>query len=202
MSRPPKYSTEQILDASLTMVLDGGPMKLSVAGVAQQIGAPSGSIYHRFSGKDALVGALWLRSVEKFQEGFTTAIAADEPLEAAIAAATHVVRWSRNEFDHARLLLVHRSRDFFGAGWPEELRDRNDRQRLKAQRAIRDLADRLGAVDADGLARVKFAVVSVPYGAVRPALSTGRRPPSILEVFVEETVVALLGPLAGRRKDT
>ncbi len=201
MSRPVKYRTEAILDASLIMALERGPSALSVAGVARAIGAPSGSIYHRFSGKDVLVGALWLRAVERFQEGFLASISVDDPLQAAVSAATHVVRWSRSDLDHARLLLVHRSEDFLSSGWPEELAERNTRQRLAATTAIRKLTSLLGATDAESRTRVNFAVMSVPYGAVRPALSAGRRPEARLEGLVGETVIALLTPLVSRRDE-
>jgi len=195
MGRPTKYDADTILDACLAMALERGPSEFTVAGIARKMHAPSGSIYHRFSGKDVLIGTLWLRAVERFQDGFLEAVSVEDPLTAAVSAATHVVRWSRNDLDHARLLLVYRSADFLSSGWPEELQHRNEIQRSAVTTAMRKLTKRLGATHADGRARVRFAVTSVPYGAVRPALVAGRRPETRVEQLVEETALALLTPL-------
>ncbi|NOX28486.1 MAG: helix-turn-helix transcriptional regulator, partial [Actinobacteria bacterium] len=55
MGRRPKYSSDQILDAAASLLAADGPTALSVARIAARLGAPSGSIYHRFGSRDVLV---------------------------------------------------------------------------------------------------------------------------------------------------
>lgn len=147
MPRPARFTTEAILDSSLALVSEHGPSALTVTAAADRLGAPSGSIYHRFSGRAALAGARWLRSVRRFQVGFLSALDDPDPLRAACRAAVHVVRWSRENPSEARLLLLHRSEDFAHADWPQDLRDENAALNRQLERAIGELCTSLAAPD-------------------------------------------------------
>jgi len=195
MSRPAKFTAEAILDTSLALVSEHGPSALTVTAVAERLGAPSGSIYHRFSGRDVLAAALWLRSLRRFQAGFLSALDDPDPLRAARRAAIHVVRWSRGNPSEARLLFLHRSEDLAHSGWPQELRDENAALRKQRESAIGRLCRSLAAAaapDSDIHRRVRFAVVDIPYAAVRESLAAGGRPHPSLDELTEEAVTALL----------
>lgn len=178
MPRPPRFTTEEILDAGLALVADGGPGALTITGVAERIGAPSGSIYHRFASRDLLAGHLWVRTVEAFQDGWIDALArADEPLPIARSGAAHVLTWSTDHPHAARLLMQHRSEDLLGETWPEELRDANRRQRQRVSAALHDLAARFGATDRHAVRRrLAFACIEIPTAEVRHCLARGTVP--------------------------
>ncbi|MCG7527704.1 TetR/AcrR family transcriptional regulator, partial [Streptomyces sp. OfavH-34-F] len=74
MARPPRFSTEQLLDAAVPLAAASGPAGVTMSAVAQATGAPSGSVYHRFPGRDALLAEVWLRTVERFQDGWFAAV--------------------------------------------------------------------------------------------------------------------------------
>lgn len=195
MGRPTKYSREQTLDAAIALVVDGGPASLSVSAVAGSLGAPGASVYHRFASRDVLAGSLWLRSVERFQEGLLASCAGEDPLASAITAARHVVVWSRENLDDAQLLLLHRSSDLLRADWPAELRHRNKHLRSQLDDVMAMLARRLNATSPGARRRIAFAVVDIPYGAVRRPISRGVAPEPGLEDLVEEAARAVLNPL-------
>ena len=197
MSRPAKFTAEAILDTSLALVAERGPSALTITAVAERLGAPSGSIYHRFSGRDVLAAALWLRSLRRFQSGFLSALDDTDPLRAARRAALHVVRWSRGNPSEARLLFLHRSEDLAHTGWPQDLRDEDAALRKQLESAIGGLCRSLAAPapDSDVHRRVRFAVVDIPYAAVRQSLAAGGRPHPSLDGLAEEAVTALLAPL-------
>lgn len=48
MGRAARYSEDGMLDAAAALLVDGGPPALTAVGVARRLGAPSGSVYHRF----------------------------------------------------------------------------------------------------------------------------------------------------------
>ena len=125
VSRPAKFSEEQILDVSRDLVVQSGPATLTMTAVARLLGAPSGSLYHRFPGRDTLAAALWIRGVRRFQSGYLARLSNPDPLEAALGAAGHVVSWSRANLSDARLLLQFRSSDLVHGPWPQTLRDEN-----------------------------------------------------------------------------
>src|SRR5690349_25083603 len=88
MGRPARFDADQLLDEALALAAEGGPEAVTMAAVAQRAGAPSGSLYHRFAGRSALLAALWLRTVADFQAGYLTALLDDgaAPRDGAVAA--------------------------------------------------------------------------------------------------------------------
>jgi AcrR family transcriptional regulator len=163
--------------------------------VAQRIGAPSGSIYHRFASRDVMAASLWLRTVERFQVGWSAAAVGDDPVDAARAAARYVITWSRDNLVDAQILLVHRSTDLLTGAWPEELVRANREQRSNIERSLLHLSRRLGAFTKPDQRRVIFAVIDIPYGAVRQSLSRGRPPTLEVEQLVDDAVCGVLAKL-------
>ena len=201
MSRPAKYSEDQILDVSRDLVVQSGPATLTMTAVARLLGAPSGSLYHRFPGRDTLGAALWIRGVRRFQSGYLAKLGNQDPLKAALGAAGHVVTWSRANLSDARLLLQFRSSDLVHGPWPQTLRDENLSLQHQLETGIRDLQAAFGATEPAERHRVSYAVIDVPYAAVRPALLAGGRPPDSTDVLVAETVEHTLKPfVCGDRK--
>jgi AcrR family transcriptional regulator len=159
--------------------------------VARRAGVPSGSLYHRFPSRGALMGELWLRTVTRFQAGWLAALRDDDPLAGLVAAARHVVVWSRRNRDEARLLL-YGADEFAQAHWPAVTRRAIEQQQSDAEGALRSVA---GALDGgtETLERAVLAAVDIPYATVRRRLRAGRPLPRHTEALVEECARALLG---------
>jgi AcrR family transcriptional regulator len=190
MGRPPRHDADRLLDVAAGLAATEGPGGVTMAAVARGAGAPSGSVYHRFPTHPALLAALWLRSVERFQAGFLDALTAPDPGDAARAAARHVVAWSRaNPTDTT--ILLYGAHDFGADAWPDEERDRLARANRGVARAVRALAGRLGDTTAQGVDLVRLATVDLPYSLVRR--HRGRRLPRHAEDLVVHGVSALLG---------
>lgn len=78
--RPPRFDAPALLDAALKLAATGGPAAVTMAAVAKSAGAPSGSVYHRFPDRPALLSALWLRTLGGFQRGFLAELGShDDP---------------------------------------------------------------------------------------------------------------------------
>lgn len=197
MPRAPKYSEDQILNAASHLLATDGPRSLRMASVAKHMGAPSGSIYHRFDSRDALIASLWLRAVERFQRAIAPAFEEGAPVAAVRRLGTTVVTWARENPIEASLLLLHRSSDLLKDGWPEDLSDRNRQQRAWLGRMVGSLCQKLEAHTEDDRRRVWFAAVGVPYAAVRQELSRGREVPPGLEAIVEDAAIGAIRPLLG-----
>lgn len=192
MGRPPKYSADQILDTAEELITTGGIHAATVSAVIDRLGAPSGSVYHRFATRDLMLAHLWIRAAKESQVGLVEALATGEP-DAGVAAALHVVGWSRSNPRRAALLAAHRREDL-AADWPEELGDElatlNDRLHV----ALRDYTRSVfGRVTSTNLQTVMFAVIDVPLAAVRRHVLAGERPPRSLDALVERCVIEVLG---------
>lgn len=160
--------------------------------MAQAVGAPSGSVYHRFAGRPALLAEVWLRTVEAFQEGYLALVEAPSEPE---AAARHVIAWSRAH-PHEAVLLLHGPAEFGRADWSEEHRERADRGNARVLGAVGSLAAVLGANGPEDQERVALALVDLPLAVVRRHLRSGRALPPYAEDLAEESAATLLAALA------
>lgn len=192
LGRHAKFTEDQIIDTAATLISIDGPDHLSMADVAARIGAPTGSIYYRFASRDLLMARTWIRTVKRAQTGFVEALAHPEVRTAAIDAALHIVRWSRSHLAEAKVLLLYRRVDL-ASEWPSELGEELEQLNRPIERAMKNLVRRLpdGSAAPVGAA-VSFALVDVPYGAVRRYLAAGKPPPAAVDSLVELTCDCVL----------
>ncbi|GAB2500516.1 TetR/AcrR family transcriptional regulator [Nocardiopsis aegyptia] len=196
MGRPARFRTEDLVTAAIGLAAEGGPAAVTMAALARATGAPSGSLYHRFSGRPALLAAVWTHAVTDFQAGCRRTLAADPPSAAAEATARHVLSWSRARPDSARVLL-HRPADFDEAHWPEPdrelLRTANAEVGTLLARLARELREPEETAEA-ALERVRLAVVDLPLALVRRHLLQGHGVPAEAEDLAADAARRLLTP--------
>ncbi|MGW7098826.1 TetR/AcrR family transcriptional regulator [Streptomyces sp. NPDC054838] len=198
MARPPRFDVQQLLDAAVRLAAAAGPAAVTMSAVATEVGAPSGSVYHRFPSRNALLAEVWLRTVEGFQEGYFEAVEASvDARRAGCAAARHVVAWSRAHPQEAALLL-YGAQDFGRADWSDEHLRRADRGHQRVRATLATLATALGAEGPQAAERVALAVVDLPLSLVRRHLRAGDPLPAHAEDLAEECTAALLGSLPAR----
>lgn len=162
-----------MLDAAAVLIARGGREAATIVAIAAELGAPSGSIYHRFTSRDLLIASLWIRTVRRFQAGYRDALADPDPATAAARAIRHVVQWSADNPDDARVLLLH-SRESLMAEWPDELGEELARLNDGVEQDLQRFTGAyFGAVADEHEERVTLALVGVPYAIVRHALSDG-----------------------------
>lgn len=190
MARPPKYSSDQILDAVVEVVRRKGVGAVSATGVAALMGAPSGSIYHRFPSRDVLVASAWLRAGERFREELASALEAADPETAALTAVRGTLDWARRRPAEASFFLLYGRADLTKSDWPPELFRRANRLGNDLTDTLRRFSTRLPGTS---LARLRFALIDVPQAALRRALTSGSAIDSEAQALVEETVAALVG---------
>lgn len=185
VGRPARYSAEAILEAAAQLAATHGPTGSTVGAIADSLGAPTGSIYHRFSSKDVLLAELWLQTVEAFQDGFQAALSGPEPREAGLEAALHTPRWVRAHPVPARLLLLYSREDFLPNGWPPEVAERAAGLTTRSEASLRSFARRaLGSANATAMRRARYAVVGLPYAAVRPHVRAGEPPAADIDELI------------------
>jgi AcrR family transcriptional regulator len=192
VGRPAKFDTEQMLDAAAGLIADGGPGQATVAAIAQRLGAPSGSIYHRFESRDLLLARLWIRTIHRAQAGFLDALQLDDLHSAATQAASHIPRWSRTHLAEATVLLLYRREDL-AARWPEDLGSEVSNLNVDLAAAMRSFTKRqFGRVTDRKLQAVAFALADVPYAACRRYLLAGQAPPAVVDDLVLKACEATL----------
>ncbi|MFL1378620.1 TetR family transcriptional regulator [Nocardiopsis protaetiae] len=196
MGRPARFDSDTLVAAATALAARGGPAAVAMAAVAREAGAPSGSVYHRFPGRPALLAAVRLGALADFQEGFLEALASEDALAAAVGAARHVPAWCRSSPERARVLL-YSDADFEAERWPPAERERRDRGNARLGRAVVEVAERLrdpGEPAAAALERVRTAIVDLPLALVRRHLAEAGTVPARAEEAVADAAHRLLAP--------
>jgi AcrR family transcriptional regulator len=203
MGRPARYPAQQILDAAARLAAAEGPGGSTIGAIASALGAPTGSIYHRFSSRDVLLAELWLQTVESFQVGFQAALVGLEPRDAGLQAALYTPQWVRAHPAPARLLLLHRREDFLPGGWPGEIAERATDLGKQGELALRRFARRaLKSTSAQATRRARYAVIDLPYAAVRPHVHANESPPLIVDELITTAYRAVIPARVVHRPST
>jgi AcrR family transcriptional regulator len=191
MGRPPLHSADDFVDAATRLFAEGGIRALTMNAVAREISAPSGSIYHRFPDRAALLAAVWFRTTGDFQHGYLDVLGGPVTPANAVRAAVWTVHWCRSHLSEA-VVLQAGVRTFEPDQWPEaartELAARDENSKREIDRAIRLLAKETGR-PADQIA---FAMLDLPLAAVRRHLLAGEVPPKRTDKLVREMAGLLL----------
>ncbi len=193
MPRPAKFTHDTILEAASEIVAAQGPGATTMGDIAAKVGAPSGSLYHRFRSRDELLGRLWLQKATFFQNAFARALDEDDPRRAAIEAALSLPRTVRADFAGARIMLLHRREDFMIGGWPKPMQDEAARLGQQVRDVMNEFTSRL--FDADTKAArltTHFAILDVPFAAVRRYVGANEAVPLEVDGLIAAAVNAIL----------
>ncbi|KUH81181.1 TetR/AcrR family transcriptional regulator [Mycobacterium sp. IS-1556] len=184
MPRPARFTVDELLDAAAALLADDGPAAVTMSAVARAAGAPSGSMYHRFPGRAALCGELWMRTEERFVAGFTAALSGPRGRRSkCVAGARYTVQWCRDHPAEARVLLAGADA-LCVADWPTQLVARRRRVQRQLRRSLEGVPG-----DAD---RVNAAVIDIPYAVVRRHLLAGTAIPAGADAIVADCATALI----------
>jgi AcrR family transcriptional regulator len=172
--RPPLYSTDEILDAARELVLTGGARAATLDAIVAASGAPKGSIYHRFPTLNALLAAMWVRSVRRSQACFIAELELEDAYEAAVAAGLAIHDFALAHPGDARLLASLRRVDLVESVTDPQLSASLEGLNDPLVESLRALARRLyGRGSRQAVERTRLAVIDLPQGAVRRHLVSG-----------------------------
>ena len=192
--RPAKFGDGRILDAALEVFAREGPRAVSMAAVARELGAPSGSLYYRFASRDHLLAELWLRTVEAFQNSFIAELSARDPVESVATAAVWVVRWCREHPHEGRLLQLYRREDLVDGPFPQALAKRARAAGVQLQKLMADMLALKWPGPAPDALTLRFVLADIPAAAVRAPLARGEPIPAAVDDLVSRAVLGVLLP--------
>jgi AcrR family transcriptional regulator len=184
-----KFDDDQFLAAALAIAAESGPAAATVASITERLKAPTGSFYHRFASRDALLGELWLRTVLEFREGVSAALDAEDGLRACL----HTPAWTRANLDKARLLLLYHRDDFVQGEWPETLREKVAAQAQEIDSGTRRFAHIVfGQEGPRELRRAQFLAAELPLALVSQHLRRREPPPRDVDALIRVTYRAVV----------
>lgn len=169
MVRTAKFSDDAFLAAAVALIARGGPQAATIAAIARAAGAPSGSIYHRFASRDALVARAWLDVHAGLRAALLPRLAADDGAGAAAA----LVRWAVAHPAEAAFLLPHETEDLIGSAPPDDLRAAVQAAQAELDDAFLAFCRRMGAAGEEDVAFWRYTVFDGPIALLRPYLRSG-----------------------------
>lgn len=198
MGRPSKFDTDQVLDAALRVLERDGMRALTMTRVCTELGAPSGSLYHRFASRDMLLVELWLHCAERFQHGFREVLeGCPDARDAAHAGARYVIERARRHRAEALVLMTYRREDLIGGPWPTAVRARARELAADQRDMSARFAERLWPDREPDIERMNFALLGIPVAAATAELrdTAGRERDSL--AWVATALDALLADCWG-----
>ena len=164
--------------------------------IADHLGGPVGSIYHRFGSRDEILVRLWLRCVRRFQAAFVGAAEDnDDPFEALLACAVSIPRFCAEHPAEAVGLTLYRQERLLATLPSGALRDEVAGMNIDVIDLMTTLARRHSPDDPDAVERVDLAIRVIPYGIVRGLL--GGPIPALIEPAVIAAAKAVLSDKTG-----
>lgn len=195
MVRTARFSGNDFIEAAMALVAEGGPAAATMQAIARRVSAPTGSIYHRFESRLAVLGAAWNEAYASFVGVLAPLLRDGRPREAALA----ILPWLRENQCRARFLLLNDPVSLFeDTPPPPALRGELERLEEEFDGAFRACvaANRDAAVDDEALARAKFLIFDAPIAILRPYLTRGVPPPAFAERMIAELHAGM--PIAAR----
>lgn len=190
MGRSSRFTREQLVGQAVEVAAEQGPDAVSMLGVAKAVGAPSGSMYHRFDSRPQLLGEVWQAALEAFQD-YWWVRAKDEQEAGNIAVVT--LHWARHHRSLARVLLLHSVDRFVIDECPAAIRDAINGLQQRTAKQLREMAQRfLGHADARAVERTTFALANLPIAAIRRPLKEGRPITQYTESLVHDAATCLM----------
>ena len=175
------------------MVAAHGPAGATIGAISRSLGAPTGSIYHRFPSRDVLLATVWLRAAAAFQDAVFRRLAGAVPRDAGLEAALYMAERVRETPEEARLLLLHRREDFVDRGWPTTFRRKAAQLAQQIETELGAFSRRLcGREDAGAVRTVAYAVIEAPFAAIRRHVAARESPPPYVDQLIRATYEAVV----------
>lgn len=185
MVRTARFDAEAFVSAATALVAAGGPDAATLTAIAARVGAPTGSVYHRFPSRAAILAAAWLKA----HAAFSARICPLLEQGAGRAAALALVGWARAEPEAAALLLLHDTESVLAdAPPPAQLQAVRDEQQAldRSFSTYMSLVAPTAAVDPAAVARARFRLFDGPIALLRPTLGRpGGVPPYVDDLVAE-----------------
>jgi AcrR family transcriptional regulator len=171
VARPRTHEIDSLLDAAERLLAARGGSGVTIRALADETGAPSGTLYHAFGSRADLLGRMWQRAAERFltrQEEAIQGLSREHPdfdraEQATIAVASVPALIQTESPDTATVLLRYRRDEILGQDLSEELREELERLDERLLGVLTTLAEGLwGRRDRAAVETVAVCVIDLP----------------------------------------
>ncbi len=167
MVRKAEFDGDDFIQAAIDLIAHGGPTAATINAIAVSAGAPTGSIYHRFKSRSALLAAAWLYALSAMSDEILPDLMRGQSDKAVIA----LIRWVEINPAMARMIMLYSENDLIDGELPPTLHKELNRVNQKLGTGLSALLKhRCKALTAANLALANFAIFDGPIAAMKPFL--------------------------------
>lgn len=185
------HTVDDFVGAAVRLFAEGGARAVTMASVARSVGAPSGSIYHRFADRPELLAAVWLHTVRRFQRELLEVLRQHDGLDAAVATSAWTVDWCRDNLPEAVVLHAGK-RALSPQTWPAAAQAELAVLEAERDRFVGRLVSGLAARTGRRADEVALALFDLPLAVVGKYLARGEPPPPSSTDLVERITRMIL----------
>lgn len=192
MGRPTVHDSDALLDAAVALFARGGVRAVTMAAVAREARAPSGSVYHRFPDRGSLLAALWQRTARDFEAAYRAVLGPRPTADAVVEGAVWIVDWCRANPGVAAVLDAG-AQAFEPGTWPDGIRRAHAATVRVRDRELAALVDSLAADTGVAHDEIAFAMVGLPIAVVSGHLRVAEPVPAGATDLVRRLSSRVLG---------
>lgn len=197
MVRLAKFNENHFIDSAIEIAAQCGFAAVSMSAIALKVGAPIGSVYHRFDSRGAILARAWLRVKADFRSEVASLwVNSDGDTWAGVHA---LLDWCRRKPVYARFLLqCEDTPDFSGANAalsPQLMAE------LEAEQAELDACFErcMAAMQGDGThlgSTLRFMLIDAPVAMIKPYLTQNQPIPASADAMLRVSHDAVRGWVA------
>jgi AcrR family transcriptional regulator len=157
---------ETLIAATLCLIEESGPERVTVREVAKRAGVSSGAPFRHFPNRTALMTAVAEEAMRRFRAeiaGALDAVTTDDPLARFSAIGAAFLRWAIRNPAHFQVISTRSLIDFDGSA--SLVRD-NDEIRTITEEAVAEARNR-GLLRSDDVTHIHLAGRALVYGLAR-----------------------------------
>lgn len=193
MGRAARFGAETFVAAAKAIAAAEGPAAVTVATVTARAKAPTGSFYHRFPSRDALLAELWLTAQQSFQRGFVALADSDDGPRAAV----YTLDWARGDAELASLVLLYSRTEVIGAHPPAKIKESERALGRQLEACLSGFVRRnLLGTTPEAVRRARLALIELPAAAARTHLERREAIPAELDEMMRAAYPVLIAPPA------
>jgi AcrR family transcriptional regulator len=166
MVRLAKFTEASIIDAAIELVAHCGVAAVSIAAIAGKAGAPTGSVYHRFESRGAILARAWLRVKADFRQD----VACHWTEGHTWAAVSGFLQWCRDKPVYAKFLLQCEDCPVFSDPLSAELNAALEAEQDALDLCFRQCLAHMQRLGAEAEAILRFTLFSSPIAMIKPYL--------------------------------
>lgn len=167
MVRNAHFDQDSFILSAIELIALGGPASATMSAIAKNAGAPTGSLYHRFPSRTALLGAVWITALGSMSDHMLPLLN-QKRTDQAVQALIH---WIEENPAFARLIMLYEESDIIDGPLPDNLHTKLSKTHRALGKALSSLLKSLGKdLSPANMALVNFALFDGPIAAMKPAL--------------------------------